>query len=422
MPRHTRRIPAYRLHRPSGQAVVTLNYHDHYLGAFGSRASRSEYDRLIGIWLQRGRGISPLHDAAACELSVIEVIVAYLTFAQGYYRKDGHATSEYSSILHALRFVEPHYGRQPVSDFGPIALQAVMQRMIEHGLARRTINQHLGRVKRLFKWAVAQELIEPRISQALGSVTGLRQGRTAAKETSPVMPVEDAVVDVTLPFLPNLVASMVRLQRLSGMRPAEVCLLRPCDIDRSGEIWTYCPLSHKTQHRGRERQIFLGPQAQKLLLPYLTLRESKMFCFQPLESEMRRRAARHTIRRTPIQQGNRPGTNRKANPRRPPGDRYNTNSYRRAIHRACDAAFPHPTMSGRKERTLSEPERAELRSWRSTHRWSPNQLRHSAATQIRREFGIEGAQITLGHASVDVTQVYAERDMAKGIEIARRIG
>lgn len=31
--------------------------------------------------------------------------------------------------------------------------------------------------------------------------------------------------------------------------------------------------------------------------------------------------------------------------------------------------------------------------------WSPNQLRHTAAIEIRREFGIEAAQNTLGHSS-----------------------
>jgi integrase len=55
-------------------------------------------------------------------------------------------------------------------------------------------------------------------------------------------------------------------------------------------------------------------------------------------------------------------------------------------------------------------------------RWSPNQLRHTAATQIRREFGLEAAQVILGHSKADVTQVYAERDLAKGAEVARRIG
>ena len=48
-------VPKYRKHRPSGQAVVTICGVDHYLGPHGTKASRLEYDRLIGEWLQNGR-------------------------------------------------------------------------------------------------------------------------------------------------------------------------------------------------------------------------------------------------------------------------------------------------------------------------------------------------------------------------------
>ena len=65
---------------------------------------------------------------------------------------------------------------------------------------------------------------------------------------------------------------------------------------------------------------------------------------------------------------------------------------------------------------------AELKKWQSAYRWAPNQLRHNAATEIRRRFGLEAAQIILGHSKADVTQVYAERDLAKGIEIVRSVG
>ena len=36
MPAKTRRIPAYRLHKPTGQAVVRLESRDHYLGRHGT--------------------------------------------------------------------------------------------------------------------------------------------------------------------------------------------------------------------------------------------------------------------------------------------------------------------------------------------------------------------------------------------------
>jgi site-specific recombinase XerC len=55
-------------------------------------------------------------------------------------------------------------------------------------------------------------------------------------------------------------------------------------------------------------------------------------------------------------------------------------------------------------------------------KWGPNRLRHSAATEIRKQFGLEAAQVTLGHATADVSQIYAERDLSLAAEVMRKIG
>jgi hypothetical protein len=47
-------VPKYRLHKRSGQAYVSLNGRDLYLGAHGSEQSRAEYDRVIAEWLSSG--------------------------------------------------------------------------------------------------------------------------------------------------------------------------------------------------------------------------------------------------------------------------------------------------------------------------------------------------------------------------------
>ena len=214
---------------------------------------------------------------------------------------------------------------------------------------------------------------------------------------------------------------MVRLQRLTAMRPAEVCILRPCDIDRSGETWTYRPESHKTEHRDRDRIVFIGPKAQGVLLRYLA-RDSAMYCFRPIDSEAKRRAEVHTNRKTPLSCGNRPGSNRRSKPRRSAGECYTTASYRRAINRGCDKAFPHPKLGYKLRSSFTDAEKRELRKWQSQHHWSPNQLRHTAATEIRKHYGLEAAQVILGHSQLGVTQVYAERDITKGMEVARLIG
>ncbi|MBK8270391.1 MAG: site-specific integrase [Planctomycetes bacterium] len=67
-----------------------------------------------------------------------------------------------------------------------------------------------------------------------------------------------------------------------------------------------------------------------------------------------------------------------------------------------------------------EPEQSV--QWRIDHHWHPHQLRHSAATRLRREFGIETAKIILGHKSLDVTQLYAEADHARAADAMARVG
>jgi integrase len=420
MPRLAQSVPKYRQHRASGQAFVELSGRRYYLGLHGSKASRIEYDRLIGQWLQNGRTVRP-DEGKPGNLLLVELIVAYLSFADRYYRKGGRRTSEYTAIVHALRPVKQLYGRKHVVEFGPIALRTVMSHMVAMGWARVTVNRQAGRIKRLIRWGVSRELVPANVYHALQSVEGLRQGRSTAKETAPVLPVADEVVEATLEHLPEVIADMIRVQSYTGCRPCEICLLRPVDIDRSAETWIYKPSDHKTQHHGRARIIFIGPRAQAVLRKYLA-RDPEMHCFRPIDSEAKRRAGAHAARTTPLSCGDVPGSNRQPKPKRSPGKRYDVNAYRRAIHRGCDRAFSHPTLSGLPKAKLTAEQLAELKKWQSARRWSPNQLRHTAATRIRREFGLEASQIVLGHASAVVTQIYAERDWQKGVEIARRIG
>ena len=116
------RLPSYRHHKPSGQAVVTLNGRDFYLGEFDSPSSREGYDRLICEWLSHGR---QLPSVVACgNLTIAELMAAYLRFAEVYYSRDGQPTSEYTCMKDALRPVRELYSRNSLREFGPIALKA----------------------------------------------------------------------------------------------------------------------------------------------------------------------------------------------------------------------------------------------------------------------------------------------------------
>jgi len=163
--------------------------------------------------------------------------------------------------------------------------------------------------------------------------------------------------------------------------------------------------------------------------PFL-LRPQEAHCFSPAEAEEERRLALAAQRQTPLSCGNRRGTNRRAKPGRKPGDRYTVDSYRRAIDRGLESAFqPLGDLAKRADEThkeyrarLTKKQAAKLKEWRRSHHWHPHQLRHNYATNVRREFGLEAAQVLLGHTKADVTQIYAERDMDRAATVAAKIG
>jgi integrase len=247
----------------------------------------------------------------------------------------------------------------------------------------------------MFRWAAENEVIPVAVHQALTTVTGLRQGRTEAREKPPIGPVSDADVESTLPHVSPTVAAMIRLQRLTGMRPQEVILLRAIDIDMTDPAcWVYRPSRHKTEHRGRERVIYLGPKSQAILKPFLSLQVTG-YLFSPRRAVEQYRAERKAQRKSPLtpsQAKRRP----KTIPMRAPGELYDDGAYRKAIRRGCEkAGIPI---------------------------WFPNQLRHTAATQIRARYGLEGSQAVLGHKELGVTQVYAEVDQSRARTIMAEIG
>lgn len=351
--------PKYRKHKATGQAIVTIDGKDFYLGPYGSKASRTEYDRLIGEWLANGRML-PVRNRS---LTIVELVAKYWRFAKGYYVKNGKPTDELPGLKIALQVLREAYGKTAVEEFGPLSLVALQNRFIERGNCRKYVNQNIGRIKRCFRWGVAQELVPVEVHQRLMTVNGLRKGKTAAPERKPVLPVSDEVLEKTVAAVSNpVVVDLIRLQSLTCCRPGEVVGIRPCDIDRESidGIWLYRPESHKMEHKDRHRVIVIGPQAQAILAKYL-LRDENRFCF---------------LRKC--------------------GKPYEASHYAQAIKRACLKA--------------------------DVERWAPNQIRHAKATEIRKLHGLEGAQVVAGHAQANVTQIYAERDLSKAVQIMREVG
>jgi integrase len=228
----------------------------------------------------------------------------------------------------------------------------------------------------------------------LRTLDGLREGRMRAREAEPVGPVPLEHVEAVLPRLPRPVAAMVRLQLLCGCRAGEVIVMRGCDLTPGDPVWEYRPACHKNRWRGKGRVIPLGPKAQEIVRKFLKP-DLTAYLFSPAdvvaEMHARRRASRKS-KPTPSELARRcEGT-----PGQKHGRRYRRGSYLQAIVRAC--------------RKAGVPE------------WSPLQLRHTAATAIRARYGLETAQVVLGHARADAMEIYAERDLAKARAAMTEIG
>jgi integrase len=408
-------VPSYRLHKQSGQAVVTLpdghgGRRDILLGKHGTAQSKAEYRRVLVEWEANGRQL-PAREAAA-DLTVAELIERYWKHAEGYYRRaDGTPTSEVAALRYSLRPLNFLFGQTPARDFGSSGLKAIRELLVkgydhpkygsQASLCRNEVNKRVKHVRRLFKWGTGEGLVPATVLWALQAVTPLKRGRSEARESKPVLPVARAVVEETLPALPPVLADMVQLQLETGMRPGELVVMRAVDIDRSGRVWLYRPAAHKTMHHGHERVIPIGPRGQEIVRRHLKP-SVEAFLFSPADSVAAFRARQRQERKTPVQPSQQ--DRRKKHAGKKPGDRYTTRTYgatlRQAIERynrkaPADRQLPH---------------------------WHPHQLRHTRALELKRELGLDLARAVLGHRSPVITEHYATLDLARAAEAMAKLG
>ncbi len=389
MPKH---IPALCIHKATGQAYVRLNGEQVYLGKHSTEATEQRYRKTIAEWM--ANNCRPL--VKESNLAVTELLSAYLDHAESHYvDSGGRPTSTLSNVQTALRDTHRLYGSTMAADFGPKALKAVRASWVDQGLSRNTVNQYTSIVKRGFKWAVAEEMIPFAVYQPLSTVEGLRRGRSAAKESRKVGPVDTASIDAVKPLVSRQIWALIQLQRFTGARGGELLRLRAVDIDVKEDVWKARISGHKTDYRdgsdgqARPRILYFGPRAQTVLREFMQDRSVDAYLFSPREA-----IAEAALRANGHRRGNQPASPRKTSRR--VGEVYTASSYRQAIRRACESdGIP---------------------------KWTPHQLRHTAATEIRERFGLDRAQVILGHSSAKVTEVYAELDAEKAIAVAREIG
>ncbi|MDD3469834.1 MAG: site-specific integrase [Thermoguttaceae bacterium] len=367
-----------------GYYYVNLDGRQYHLGR-DFELAEEKYNRLIVK--------SSLQSDSKTGITVKMLCDTFIAYAL---ERFGRRSGRFANYSTAANTVKSEFGELKVDQFGPGAFRKSREILVKKGRSRQYVNQIGVHIRAIFRWGVSHEIVSPNTLVALQAVRALYAGETSARETEPKRPVEQAVVDATIANLSSILADMVSVQLLTGMRPSEVCELCVSEIDRSAEVWVYTKRRHKNAWRGLSRTVYLGPQAQEIITPYLAIAEAagKEYLFSPRMSLELFYTEKRASRKTKVQPSQ--VSRKKENPEHSIGDHYTRDSYRRAIARAAARA--------------------------GVPAWSPNQLRHSAGTEIRRRYGIEAACAVLGHESISTTEIYAERNESLARKVAEEIG
>lgn len=353
-------LPSYRLHKSSGQAVVTVGGKTHYLGSFGSEESRRRYGELLAA-ASSGVAIDPLarpmkSSPADPGPSIAVLCVAYLDDAESYYVKDGRQTDEVDCYRSLIRVLRTTHGSTPVAQFGPNHPRAVREAMITADWCRGYINRQINRLRHMVQWAVGRDMVEPDVLERLRAVESLSAGRSEARETRPrgIVP-ESSITAVKAKIRSRTAKAQIDLQLATAARPGELLQLTTRMLDRSNDVWTVTRASHKTQHFGKARILAFGPKSPAILKPFLRPDAPN----EPLFAIQR-------------------------------------NTYEQIIRGACDRA--------------------------GVPRFVPHELRHTGGTHYHDELGFEAARAMLGHARPDMTAHYTNHLRDKAASAAAVLG
>lgn len=335
-----------------------------YLGRGNKRAILTRYRLAI----KRNYTRQPVISQESKTIFTVEKLSEMFVAAHAnYYQRNGKPTRQLDRIETAMGYALSIYSTIPVDEFRSRKLAEVRELMIDTGrLSRKYVNTLVSCIRRVFTWGVEQELVKPETLVSLKALTSLKRGRTQARDLAPVVPVSLNDFNLTFPELPKTVQAMAMVQRFTGMRPGEVISMRKRDLEAKGGGYIYTLEHDKTDYRrdARDKRVVLiGVKAAEYLRPFLEGKGADDFVFSSSDK-----------------------CNRE----------YSRCAYTHAVGRAARRA--------------------------GARHWTPNQLRHLFATEVREQFGLEAAQVILGHSHADVTQIYAERNLDLARVVIDKLG
>lgn len=392
-------VPSLRHHKGRELGYVRVKRTDTYFSGKWPRSRKTppteiaaQYQDWLNRWYMVGRSAEKVETSS--DPTIAEIWLGYLTHCESWYIKDGKHTSEVQCIRDACSIVAKLFGDTPARLFSPKKLKEVREAFLASGWARQHVNKQVSRVRRMFRWAVSEELVPVAVLTAIETIEDIPKGRIRGlREQRKVTEIPWEVVELTFPALPQTLQELIRFHWLVGCRAGEACVLHVDDIDRetNPELWCWSPRRYKTEHLDDDEPFtyWLGPKAQTMLRPILERAEKPRF----------RKAGRRTIEIPPIGYCFDSGRTRGEG-------HWTTASYRRAVKRAIDQ------LNSRENPPTIIPH------------WYPLQIRHSKAEIVRRSHpkGIEAVQAALGHKEVTTSQIYARRTTELAQEIAKQLG
>lgn len=375
MPRKKKWPPTVFRHQ-SGQDRVRIDGKDFYLGKSGSDEARAAYARLIAE-VAAGRPV--ISEAKAGPALSVRDVVAEWWGPAGPGAKYSERGREAVQFRRALQPLLRLYGPTRADAFKADQLEALRGAMAsgswmtaqEREQSRQPCwcanrcNRMCGRIKTLWRWAERKGYVPDGRWAHLCALPGLGRNDASVRHTAARKACSWDELSLVLPHCVRPVRAILLLLWHTGMRPGDACLMRACDVERSGEVWVYRPATHKNDWRGQDRAVPLGPAAQKVLAPFLLETEGEAYVFVPVQ----RRAKDH----------------------------YGCDTFSQSVRRAAlEAGVP------------------DLHAYK---------IRHAYKARVTREMGMDAARAAMGQKSISSTNLYSSAtDLKAASEVAKRLG
>lgn len=294
-------------------------------------------------------------EVPSCAINLHELAVSYLSF-----RKDELDKRDHDNIRKTFELAADFYPNSSTDDWDAEVLEAFQKFLNEH-YTITGIKKHINFFRQVFNWGMRKHLVSSVVCFELSQVPPLRPDRCRKNPKRTV--INRRVFESQLKYYPRVIADMMQMQLLTGMRPNEVCQVNLSEIDKTlfSDRWIYAPQLHKTAWRGKERNILFGQSVREII------------------------------------------------------DR-NASQWR-------DAVF----VSVKKRKPYTEPNYArtisKIQKKYSLQKFVPYQLRHTAFTEVAAEFGIELADVFVGHCTKGIAAVYDHSELERQwFVVSRRQG